>query len=887
MAKKNKKSNPDVYVDKKLIAQLKKEKKAIAKQRKKNEKKALKEQQKADAELRKREEYKLIQSTQMSVPITDVLRGVIVTKDNRYLKIMEYSPQNFLMLSASDKNKVIDSFKAMLKVVPNKIHFKTFACKAKTETLLKTMRECHEIEENDLCRRMQEEYIDLIENTALREGVTRRFFVIIEYMDDVATDGTDFRAIAGSLNQTAARIRSYMEAAGNKFIDTCETDQGVTEFLYEVLNRKAAETEPFAKRVYMVYDHYISEMKEKGNDSPPPIPATEFIAPAWIDYEHSHHMVIDEKFYTFGYITEKSFPNYVQAGWLSGFINACEGVDLDIFLSREPTEKVANDIGRRIRNNQAKFNETSETTLEARDVASSIASGNYLLNGLSSGEEFFYVNVLITVTGDSLKDVNYRFNELRKMGQSMGIDIRRTSFEMEKAFESTLPLCKIDSSLKRKSRRNVLSSGAASFYPFVSYELQDPNGIMLGVDSSNNSLVAVDVFDTDRHANANGAILGKSGYGKTFTAQLIAMRLRLQNIQTFIITPLKGREDYKRACEQIDGQYISLGPGSPFSINIFDIRVPDTAGLIELDGYDDTTSLLAKKVQDLHTFMHLAIKDITQEEEQVLDGYIYRVYERYGITEDNNSIFEEGTKNYKKFPLLGDLHEEIKNEPVLRRVYNILMPMISGSLSVYNKPTNVDLDNKYIVFDMNGIKGQNLALSMFIVTDFVWSRVKENRLIKKAVFLDEGWALIGSESNEMTAEYVKEIFKTIRAFGGAAFIMTQDISDFFALKNGEYGKAIISNSDTKICLHLDESEAQVLSTKMTMSVDEYKKIVKLERGKGLLVTGNNRLFVDFKASEFEKEVITTDPKYLRKKMQELNIQKETSYASFLEHFENN
>lgn len=218
--------------------------------------------------------------------------------------------------------------------------------------------------------------------------------------------------------------------------------------------------------------------------------------------------------------------------------------------------------------------------------------------------------------------------------------------------------------------------------------------------------------------------------------------------------------------------------------------------------------------------------------------------------------------------ILGDLFEAIKNEPVLRKVYNILTPLVNGSLSVYNRHTNVDLDNKYIVFDMNGTKGQNLVLSMFITLDFVWSKIKENRLAKKAVFIDEAWQLMGSQANEMAAEYVKEIFKTIRAFGGSAFVMTQDVNDFFSLKDGEYGKAIISNSDTKICLHLDETEANTVCDIMDVSDEELKKITNLQKGNGLVATGNTKLFVYFRASEFEKDVITTDPQYLRQKLRE-------------------
>lgn len=876
---KKKPRQSDVIVDQKRIEELEQKKREIKRQKRLRTKRGQREQKRAEERERKKQEYILIQSTQLSIPIRDVLRSIIITKDGRYLKLIEFAPQNFLMYSNEERNLIAEKFTAMLRIIPAKIQFKAFSRKAETETLLKTMRKCHETETNLLCRRMQEEYIDLIQDTALREGVSRRFLVIVEYADDVATDGTNFKAIVSSLNQTAARIKNYLSDAGNVFIPSCETDKGVISLLYELLNRRAAETEPFSVRASKVYDHYLEAYHDNESSEVPVTPATEFIAPAWIDFKHPSYMVVDNKYYTFGYFTSEGYPNYVVAGWLSSFINACEGVDVDIYMEKVPKERVENSIGRRIRNNRAKLKDTSDTSAEATSVANVIQSGFYLLHGLANGEEFYYCNVIVTVTADSYKDMDRRYSELEKMAHSMGIKMRRTNFQIEAAFESTLPLCKISSDIRRKSRRNALSNGAASLYPFISFELQDPNGIMLGVNNENNSLVAVDVFDTTRHANANGAILGKSGYGKTFTAQLLAIRMRLQDIQTFIITPIKGEEDYKRACDQIDGQYIALGPGTKYFINIFDIHVPDRESLKGLDGYSEEVSLLAKKVQDLHTFMHLVVRDLTQEEEQVLDGYIYKVYAKFGITDDNDSIFIPGTRQYKKFPLLGDLYEAIKDVPVLKKVANILIPLVTGSLSVYNHETNVDLTNKYIVFDMNGTKGQNLILSLFITLDFVWSKIKENRLQKKAVFIDEAWQLIGSKSNEMAAEYVKEIFKTIRAFGGSAFVMTQEINDFFSLNEGQYGKAIIGNSDTKIVLHLDEPDAGMVRDIMGLSNEEHKKIKSLQKGNGLVATGNSKLFVNFKASPFEVDVITTDPMYLRNKLKEqakLNMEEEPS-----------
>ena len=854
--------------DREQIDDLTRQKKALDKTIKRLKKEERKRQKDAENEDKLRKQHKIIPSTQMSIPIQDILRSIIITKDQRYLKIMEFAPLNFLMNSNADRNNISMAFEQMLRIVPHKIQFKVFSRSAKTDSLLETTKKAYETEENEACRLMQEEYMSLIEDTALREGVTRRCLVILEYSNDIIADGTDFNKIVSSLNSTAQRLRNHLERAGNTFIPSCETDQGVTELLYDILCRSESTVKPFSVKAAEVWKRYSQWYKENNTDSEIIIPAAEFISPGWIDYKHPRHIVVDGKFYTFGYFAAESYPCYAYAGWLSRYINACEGVDVDIFFETVPSEKILPTIGRSIRNNRAKLKETSDTSSEAYDVSNLIQSGNYLLQGLTGGENFFYANTIITVTGDSLDEMNYRYNELEHMAKSEGYILRRPLFQMETVFESVLPLCQIKGDIKRKSRRNMLTSGASSFYPFISFELQDPNGIMLGVNKGNNSLVAVDVFDTKRHANANGAILGKSGYGKTFTAQLLAIRMRLQNIQTFIITPLKGKEDYKRACDQIDGQYIALGPGSPYYINIFDIHIPDTEGLELLEEGSTETSLLAKKVQDLHTFFHLIIEDMTQEEEQVLDGYIYKLYNEFGITEDNSSLFIDGTQEYKQFPVLGDLHESIKGNAILSKIYNIMIPYVSGSLSAYNHQTNVDLSNKYIVFDLNGAQGSNLILSMFVTLDFVWSKIKENRLAKKAVFIDEAWRLIGSGSNEMAAEYVKEIFKVIRAFGGSAFVMTQEISDFFSLKGGEYGKAIIGNSDTKICLHLDKIEADMVQDIMSLSPEEHKQIMNLSRGVGLVSTGSNKLFVEFKASDFETEVITTDPEFLRKKVNE-------------------
>lgn len=621
------------------------------------------------------------------------------------------------------------------------------------------------------------------------------------------------------------------------------------------------------------YDRFNGYMKESP-DELPSINATEFFAPAWIDFTHHKHVVVDDKFYTFAYIPSYGYSQRVYAGWMSLFINASEGVDVDIFLTKIPKENIYNKIGMQVKLKRASASESHDTDSDYHQRLDTISSGEYMMLGLSGGEDFYYLSTLLTVVADSLDELEYKYRELEKRVKGQGMMIRRATFMMEECFASMVPVCTLHKDVERKARRNVLTSGASSCYPFISYEMQDPEGIMVGTNKHNNSLVSIDMFDTTAHPNANAVIIGATGSGKTFTAQLFALRLSLMNVQTFVIAPLKGREDYMGGCNAVGGQFVSMDPSAYNNINIMDIRVPDDEDLMRMEGYTDRGALLTKKIHTIKTFLGLVVRDLTQEEEQLLDTCLYSLYGRFGITTDNDSLFDAVTHEYKKMPLLGDLYEEMAGVEELHRVRNILSPLINGSLAAYNRPTNIDLDSKYIVFDFNGLKGDLLVLSMFIVLDFVWSKIKEDRTKRKAVFIDECWKLIGTDSNRRAAEDVVEIFRTIRAYGGSAFAMTQDVSQFFEFENGKYGKAVIGNADTKIVMHLQPNEAYMLQEAVQLTDAEIDNIIKLQTGHGFVASSGGKLFVEFLASPYEKYAITTDANEMYRRGQAIRAAKE-------------
>ena len=214
-------------------------------------------------------------------------------------------------------------------------------------------------------------------------------------------------------------------------------------------------------------------------------------------------------------------------------------------------------------------------------------------------------------------------------------------------------------------------------------------------------------------------------------------------------------------------------------------------------------------------------------------------------------------------PVLGDLYNILISDASTERLGHILNRLVHVSAGTFNQQTNVNLDNKYTVFDISELSGDLLPVGMFTVLDYVWDKAKEDRTAEKAIYVDEMWQLIGSGGNQVAAGFVLEMFKIIRGYGGSAICATQDLNDFFALDGGKYGKGIINNCKTKIILNLEDDEAERVKDIFKLSEAEIMEITHFERGSGLISTNNNNITVEFKCSELEKRLITTDRRELK------------------------
>jgi len=815
-------------------------------------------------EKRKRSKPEKLEFIQPFLPVKDIRNGIVETTDGRYIKILEIEPINFMLRSSEEQYNILSSFASWLKISPMKLQFKSITRKADSDKHIAMIRKELEAEENEQCKTLSEDYIRLIKDVGSREALTRRFFLIYQYEAVGRNESDDYAKIFGMLTTAEQNARAYFMQCGNNIIQPKNPDQATAEILYMFFNRRSCIDEPFSSRVdRVVVDAMAAKGKVIGIDPVPNIPVSYFIAPRGLDLRHHNYIIMDGRYYCFLYIKANGYPGSVRGGWMSTLINAGDGVDIDVHLTRENRSKTIDKVAQRIRLNRTKLKSMQDTSTDYEELTNSIQAGYYIKHGIANNnEDLFYMSVFVTVSARTYEELLWRKQQMIDMLKSMDMYLSECRFQQEEALWSVMPFLQISPKLMKKAQRNVLTSGAASTYMFTSFEMSDDSGVLLGVNRHNNSLCIVDLFNTKINKNANLTMCGTSGAGKTFTLQLLALRMRMRGIQCYIIAPIKGHE-FKRACSKIGGEFIKIAPGSPHCINVMEIRhtISPEMELIDEVDYNDMDSMLARKIQQLMIFFSLLIPDMTNEEEQMLDEALIKTYNDFGITHDNNSLYVDASvypPKMKRMPILGDLHKHLLDNPMTARVAAIVSRFVTGSAQSFNRQTNVDLKNKYIVLDLSELKGKLLPVGMMIALDYVWDNIKADRTKKKAIMIDEIWQLIGASSNRMAAEFCLEIFKVIRGYGGAAIAATQDLSDFFSLDDGKYGRAIINNSKNKIILNLEQDEAHYVQDVLKLTRTEVRSITQFERGEALVHSNNNKVPVVIKASAQEKEMITTD-----------------------------
>ena len=540
---------------------------------------------------------------------------------------------------------------------------------------------------------------------------------------------------------------------------------------------------------------------------------------------------------------------------LKDIIDSNINLNISIIYEKQNTYKVIKDLTYHIGNVGVDLQSYSENRQDIDIAAFTYNDAKYIRREMQlNNEDLYYLYVYVNIFSQSKKDLEYMLNKVEGILQSRGMQTRRAYFRQEQAFKMCLPFFCDIKEVKNVAKRNILTSGLLATYPFITSTVCDEDGIFIGSNMNNNSLVFIDKYNNNKYKNSNMCIFGTSGAGKSYYTKLLILRYRLLGIEQYVIDP---EREYEKLCENLEGVLLKIGPNSNTYINVFDIR--------EESLEDNQSGYLATKIGKLIGFFNLVFGNINEEEKSIIEEKLIETYKRKGINFDDETLYKENDRDKinikRKFketqdmPILEDFYNILAEDKKTEKLRIKLIPFIKGSLKFFNNYTNIELNKKLIIADVYELGEENMKFGMYLFVELFWDKIKINRKIKKAIYLDEIWRLIGVTSNKEVAKFIYKIFKTIRKYGGSSVAITQDISDLFSLENGTYGKSILNNSSIKTFFSLEEENIKLLAQYSNLSEKEKMEIKSLRRGECLTFVGDEHVLISIEASDFERKII--------------------------------
>lgn len=544
--------------------------------------------------------------------------------------------------------------------------------------------------------------------------------------------------------------------------------------------------------------------------------------------EESTYLQVGDKYIRTLFVS--GYPYVANVGWLNMLINFNHNIDISYHIEHVDPLLALPKLNRKI----TELESTKRSMLKSGKVIGSeitdpLESAMELKDKIQRGQEkLFQISIYMSISADSLAELYKITTILETVMSTRLFYIKTATFQQLEGLQSILP--RAENQLAQK--RNLDSSSAALTFPFVSSELVQEAGILYGINRSNNSLVIVDRYSLN---NANSIIFAQSGSGKSYTAKVEILRQLMQGTKVIVIDP---EREYKQLASSVKGTYIKLSARSEEKINPFDFSLKTTTG----------ENALAEHIQDLTEIIALMVGSLTDEERAVVDKTLIETYKAFGFTLRKKTHDVE-----QKFPLLKDFYQHLKKTKQ-KELCHRLERFVTGSLStVFNKHTNVKLDNRLVVFDLKDLDESLRQIMMLTVANFVHAQVKANPQ-KRMLVIDEGWLLL---QHEESARFISGLVRRARKHYLGVTIISQQANDFLSQ---EYGRAIASQSALRILMKQDTTTIKKVALEFNLSEYEQQYLLTCDRGEALIIADQNHVAVKVVASDKEHPLLTTDPK---------------------------
>ncbi|HLN63728.1 MAG TPA: hypothetical protein VK464_19585, partial [Symbiobacteriaceae bacterium] len=434
----------------------------------------------------------------------------------------------------------------------------------------------------------------------------------------------------------------------------------------------------------------------------------------------------------------------------------------------------------------------------------------------------------------------------RLMGKGMRARVLRFT-QQAQGLLSCLPLARDE--LRAVARRNLPAESLPATFPYANAELTHGRGYVMGINKDTGNLVLVDPWEL---MNAHSIFIGTSGAGKTFTLNELLTQFWSWAIQ---IRSIDIEGDKGRLCQDLQGQRVRLAPHAGNYINPMEVRRPplDPTLFLDAEGEEPANGLAATIQRQLILFT-LMLPDANPVELSRAETLLIDVYRQNGITFDTDFAAVKSTD----WPTWRELQPMLAADPATQRLAAVMHSWVHGSLAgMFDRPTNVNLDNQYVLLDIHDVMGHRLARGpvFFQAMTFLWDEINRDWRELKILDIDELGILADSED---ALEFIWRVSKCARRRRCRLQVATQDPADFLSGRNAaaqKYALGIINNCATKVLGFLEPKALEQVAQAVKLSQAELDLLGKLRREEKLIICGEQRAHVEVVASLRQLQIL--------------------------------
>lgn len=525
-----------------------------------------------------------------------------------------------------------------------------------------------------------------------------------------------------------------------------------------------------------------------------------------------------------------SYPRFLTESWFAPIINLDKVFNISIFVHPIETARVLRQFQKKVAEVQSQISIREQKGL-VRDPMLDTAYQDLesLRDQLQQAQEkLFDVGIYITLYADSETELDKTESEIKSVLESKLVYVKPALFQQEQGYKSNLPTATDELLVHSKLNSSPLSS----LFPFISFDLTSDKGILYGINRHNSSLVLFDRFSLE---NYNSITFAKSGSGKSYATKLEILRTLMFDTEVIVIDP---EREYEYLAEATGGKYFNISLNSEHHINPFDLPTPrdDESG----------ADVLRSNIINLVGLFRIMMGGLTPEEDALIDKAITETYALKDITPESDFTNTQP-------PLLSDFELVLAGmeggESLVQRLTKYTKGTWSGFI---NRPTNVDIGSKFIVFSLRDMEEELKPVAMYIVTHYIWNAIRKN-LKKRLLVIDEAWWMMKSDD---TASFLLGLAKRGRKYYLGVATITQDVDDFL---KSPYGLPIITNSSIQVLLKQSPSSIDKLQQVFNLTDEEKYLLLESDVGEGIFFVGLKHVAIKIIASYTEDQIITSDP----------------------------